>query len=192
MFPRKSTKLGFQAYGEFLARKSALEPTDIQVAGKPVSLYPLYKTVLSNGGSTKVSEGRKWKTVAAALELNTSGSALALLKKVHTTHLVEFEAEQIASGAVSPMKIEPRTASDSVPPTPTQGALTPQQSSTAMKPLYLPFKRELAAELGGYDPTLLNGDHTLGAKRIQKEEFGKYRKVPYQSCGLLSIVLQLR
>ncbi|KAI9024753.1 hypothetical protein DFJ74DRAFT_705489 [Hyaloraphidium curvatum] len=98
----------------------------------------------------------------------------APLRNAYTTYLADFEKLQSAEanhqGASSSAAAAPNAADIA-------GATVP-------KPLYLPFRRDVAAENGGYDPALLEGEVLPRTKKLQKEEFG--------SVDLMRIGMHLR
>lgn len=115
--------------------------------------------------SSQVNDGRKWKRIAIALDLGGNTSAGAALKELYGTHLAEFAPPPSSSSTT--IKAEDRGFA--VPSAPNQ----PPPPPHVTKPLYLPFRRDVIAENGGFETSLLEGNYTARAKRIQKEEFGK-------------------
>jgi hypothetical protein len=91
------------------------------------------------------------------MEIGNDATIGAALKKLFLGHLVDLEK--------GPSNVKVKLEQDA-----TEAAATP---TPIAKPLYLPFRRDLKAENGGLDSTLLEGEYTPRAKKVQKEEFGK-------------------
>ncbi len=109
------------------------------------------------------------------MEIGNDAAIGAALKKLFLTHLVDLEKSQ----STGKIKLEEDSAD------------APAGPPSVVKPLYLPFRRELKAENGGFESNLLDGEYTPRVKKVQKEEFGKLSSWVCSVAGLLTSPLFL-
>uniref|UniRef100_A0A3Q3NGA4 AT-rich interaction domain 1Aa n=1 Tax=Mastacembelus armatus TaxID=205130 RepID=A0A3Q3NGA4_9TELE len=138
--PEPDRKMWVDRYLAFVEEK-AMGMTNLPAVGrKPLDLFRLYVSVKEIGGMTQVNKNKKWRDLAASLNVGTSSSAASSLKKQYIQCLYAFECK-IERGEDPPPEIftdnKKNQAAKVQPPSPAgsgslQGPQTPQSTSSSM------------------------------------------------------------
>uniref|UniRef100_H3CWA3 AT-rich interaction domain 1A n=1 Tax=Tetraodon nigroviridis TaxID=99883 RepID=H3CWA3_TETNG len=138
--PEPDRKMWVDRYLAFIEEK-AMGLTNLPAVGrKPLDLFLLYTSVKGFGGMTQVNKNKKWRDLAASLNVGTSSSAASSLKKQYIQCLYAFECK-VERGEDPPPEIftdsKKSQPAKVQPPSPAgsgslQGPQTPQSTSSSM------------------------------------------------------------